>query len=144
MRFVRKVESGCHEWQSKLDKGGYGQFTLGTGRHVRAHRYAWMIAYGEIPEGKLVCHHCDNPRCVNPEHLFIGTYSDNAKDMVAKGRAWGRRKLTNKEVKHVKGLLRNGHFSQDFIARMYGVDQTTISRIALDRTDYALKLRDIH
>ena len=133
MRHVRKVENGCHEWQSKIDKGGYGHFTLGTGNHVRAHRYAWMIAYGEIPHGKLVCHRCDNPRCVNPEHLFIGTYSDNAKDMVAKGRFVGRRKLSSKDVQHIKSL-KGGCFSQDFIAKMYGVDQTAISRIWLDQT----------
>ena len=139
MRYVRVVENGCHEWQSKRDRAGYGQFTLKSGCHVRAHRFAWMIAYGEIPTAMLVCHHCDNPSCVNPEHLFIGTYSDNAKDMVAKGRNVGRIKLSKKDVLHIRGLLKQGAFSQDFIAKMYGVDQTTISDIKLAIPAYVKK-----
>ena len=140
MRYVRKADSGCHEWQSKVAKDGYGHFTLGVGRHVLAHRYAWMIANGEIPSGKLVCHHCDNRRCVNPRHLFIGTHSDNAKDMVAKGRNVGRRKLSKEDVLKIKRLLKQGCWSQDFISKMYGVDQTTISRIGLDQTYQSMRL----
>lgn len=144
MRYVRKVDNGCHEWQAKKDRAGYGQFTLTTGNSVRAHRYAWMLAYGEIPAGRLVCHHCDNPCCVNPEHLFIGTHLENVQDMDAKGRRGTRQKLRNEDVRHIKELLNQGCFSQDFIAKMYGVQQTTISRIELGRTNYSVRLHDIN
>lgn len=73
---------------------GYGIFNAGTGRANRrtvyAHRFAWEITNGPIPVGLLACHHCDNPPCCNPAHLFLGTHADNNADMNAKGRARGR------------------------------------------------------
>lgn len=73
--------SGCHRWTgASLD--GYGIFMK-----KRAHRYAWERVHGPIPPGMLVCHHCDNPGCVNVDHLFLGTHADNYNDMKRKGRA---------------------------------------------------------
>lgn len=137
MSHVRIVESGCHEWQSKIDKGGYGHFTLRDASTMRAHRYSWLRAVGAIPDGLCVLHKCDNRRCVNPEHLFVGTYRDNVLDMVRKGRNWGRRKLKDDSVKDVLALIANGNLSQTEIASQYGIDQTTVSRIGLGRTRYA-------
>lgn len=128
------VESGCHEWQSTLHRSGYGKFWL-NGRQAYAHRIAWELVNGRAPEGMRVLHRCDNRRCVNPEHLFLGTDRDNVRDMHSKGRAWGRRKLTNGAVKNVLAMLASGQ-SQQQIANAVGVSQITVSRIKLGRRQY--------
>ena len=83
-----KKSSGCWEWQAGRFTSGmrYGQFRAGR-RKVKAHRFAWTIEVGPIQEGKIICHHCDNPICVRPSHLFCGTHADNAADRVQKGRS---------------------------------------------------------
>jgi hypothetical protein len=95
-RFWEQVDQtgdGCHEWQQNrrdppLDYGLAGSRIFGT---VRAHKIAWILTYGPVPKGLCVLHHCDNPPCCNPEHLFLGTHADNTADMMAKGRHWGQR-----------------------------------------------------
>lgn len=88
-RFWRRVtlSPGCWEWQGGRGTRGYGRYSPRRGHSQYAHRYAYQLAFGPIPEGYHICHHCDNPPCVRPTHLFAGTASDNAKDMWAKGRA---------------------------------------------------------
>jgi hypothetical protein len=90
-RFWSKVDrSGtCWLWTASLTKGGYGQFWFPPKR-VDAHRASWMIANGPIPAGMCVCHDCDNPRCVRPDHLFLGTKLENTHDIIRKGRPIGR------------------------------------------------------
>lgn len=80
--------SGCWPW-TWATSHGYGRLRV-FGRPMYAHRLAYLLAHGPIPVGMLVCHHCDNPPCVNPAHLFLGTDSDNQQDKVAKGRQWRR------------------------------------------------------
>ena len=101
-RFSEKYEvseSGCWLWRSTIVFKGYGQFYL-NGKSRFAHRASWLLHKGAIPGGLFVCHTCDVPRCVNPEHLFLGTNKDNMQDMARKGR--GRKPLNLPNC-------RNGH-----------------------------------
>lgn len=96
-RFWRGVEKGdgCWEWTKSRSRLGYGTFSLNRRKWVSAHRFAWTLTNGPIPDGLCVLHRCDNPPCVRADHLFLGTLRDNQQDMYAKGRArdrWGRPK----------------------------------------------------
>jgi hypothetical protein len=146
-RFWSNVNKGtsvsCWEWLASLDGNGYGQFRCPiTKRPKRAHRIAWEFINGQIPKGKFLCHHCDNRKCVNPAHLFIGTALDNTRDMDKKGRRisvpmYGENHamavLTNKDVLEVKDLLQSGVLTQREIAKDYGVCFSTINHIAKGR-----------
>jgi hypothetical protein len=135
-RRYRIVESGCWEWTG-FYTGKYGAFRIGGkgGRDIRAHRLSWVIQNGPIPPGMFICHQCDNPRCVNPDHLFVGTPQDNVDDMHAKGRrrtgriyrghSNARAKLTAQQVREI--LASPG--SHVDVARKYGVEPRLISRI---------------
>lgn len=83
---IEKKRSGCWEWTGASDRRGYGRISLNK-RCYLPHRVMWAHANGPIPLGMYVCHKCDNPRCVNPEHLFVGSAGDNQRDMARKGRA---------------------------------------------------------
>ena len=109
----------------------YGQFKL-NGKMKKAHRVAWELGHGEVPKGLMVLHECDNPTCVRPSHLFLGTHEDNMRDMVKKGRpATGIRngrnnvKLTEEEVKEIRADTR----TQREIAESFNVCQMTVCKI---------------
>ena len=99
--------TGCWEWSRSRNKDGYGHLYCG-GRVVSAHRFSWMLFYGPIPKGLCVLHKCDNPTCVNPNHLFLGTQLDNLKDMRAKNRASsnkGNKNPNRKLVQHISHIF---------------------------------------
>jgi predicted XRE-type DNA-binding protein len=129
---VEKMETGCHEWRAGLHRDGYGKFQF-RGRSMQAHRVAYQLFSGEIPEGRWVLHRCDNRLCVNPEHLFLGDVVANIADMDAKGRRGTKSNLTESQVKSIKSLYGDG-VSQQKIADAFGVNQTTISRVVLGKT----------
>lgn len=142
-RFFAKVkineETGCHEWTAHRHTFGYGGFKL-NGKSYGAHRIAWVIANGPIPEGMCICHKCDNPCCVNHEHLFLGTHSDNMADKARKGRC---PKMPNqKGEKHYqhrlskKDVLKIRSMKETYatIAKMYGVSKSAIQHIKTKRT----------
>lgn len=88
-RYLSKVKIGkkneCWEWEGSLDKDGRGTFKF-NGHSYPQGRFAWLMYRGPIPSGLFVCHHCDNPSCCNPQHLFLGTHQDNMRDRTLKGR----------------------------------------------------------
>ncbi len=105
------AESGCWEWMLQKDRGGYGRMKIQMGsrdrfRFTSAHRYAYEIFVGPIPEQMHVLHRCDNRSCCNPAHLFIGTHQDNMRDMHAKGRN-GRGYKRNPAARRQNALKRN-------------------------------------
>jgi hypothetical protein len=137
-RFWRLVVrgDGCWEWGAALLTSGYGRFTYSPVRGAKvtdgAHRVAWLLANGPIPDGMFVCHHCDNKRCCRPDHLFLGTPLDNVRDMWAKGRArvYGspRRRVVPETVAAIRELSAAGLSNRE-IARRHGVGAGTVSRI---------------
>ncbi len=160
-RFWSKVDQtgeGCWLWQGTMLRQGYGCFKI-AGKMYKAHRVAYTFAKEVIPLGLFVCHHCDNPRCVRPDHLFIGTLKDNTADMLAKGRGFvtrpenkkrkvpperhgsrlhperyrgelnGRAILDRKQVEEIRARYAAGGVSQFVLSDEYHVAQTTISAI---------------
>jgi hypothetical protein len=141
-RFWRKVRlrPGCWEWTGTVNQNGYGLFWLGS--HRQAHRVAYEWSYGPIPHGQVVCHRCDNPICVRPRHLFAGSLSDNARDMVQKGRALFQTrperisrheehycaKLTMEGAREIRAAHASGERVHE-LARRFGVHRNTISQV---------------
>jgi len=105
-RFWDKVErrdcSDCWPWTGATTFGGYGVIGLGRRRLLRAHRVSYEAHYGPIPDGAVVRHTCDNPSCVNPSHLLIGTQKDNMADKIERGRASRRKKLSDRAVQEIR------------------------------------------
>lgn len=121
-----KKTDGCWMWQKYKDRSGYGKAQFKGKKYTSAHRWAYELFIGPIPDGKFVCHSCDNTSCVNPSHLWIGTTQDNKKDQVKKGRAGI--KLRESDVMEIRDLHSKGSGSQH-LAYLYKVTCGTISSI---------------
>lgn len=147
-RFWSKVEKSddCWTWRGGKGDKGYGVVSL-FGKDFRAHRMAYLLEVGGIPHGLCVCHACDNPSCVRPDHLFLGTHADNMQDARAKGRLRGghgggpgghighgennpHHRLTLADVERIRALLASGPINMAALARSYGVHPQTIYQIA--------------
>ena len=125
---IHKCPNGCHEYSDTYGGERYASVWL-HGRLVKAHRVSWVLHHGEIPDGYYILHKCDNPACVNPNHLFIGDHADNMQDMVQKGRNVGTIKLTPIQAAEIKHRYRTEKITQAALAAEYDVNQSTISRI---------------
>lgn len=150
-RFWSRVEKrspeSCWLWAGKRNVGGYGRI-VNEKRERMAHRVAWELTHGPIPGGFQVLHHCDNPPCVNPGHLFLGTIKDNAKDKIAKGRqatpAPGRgvargpdhmfARLTWDQVRAIRILRSRENAAIEELAETYGVSPMTIAQVIYNIT----------
>jgi len=152
-RFFAFVQPGfgCWEWTGAKNESGYGQFRL-AGKNVGAHRMAWVIEYGSVPDDLCVLHRCDNPGCVRVTDLFLGTQLDNIADRVAKGRSasglgsgrytkpersargerHGRAKLTQEDVEKIRTAFAAG-VKNCALAAQYGVSRTQIKHVVRRR-----------
>ena len=132
---------GCWEWEASKRGAGYGQFGI-SGRQQYAHRVAYQLYVGEIPEGLCVLHQCDNRKCVNPDHLFLGTQADNMRDCKNKGRHTrpdnsgeknNHSKMTETQIIEIRAKYSEGA-TQSELAKEFGVSQANISDIVCRRT----------
>lgn len=126
LSYVQKVEDGCWIWRGTLTRRGYGKLSFKKNKSAIASRVAYELFCGPISEGKIVCHACDIPSCVNPDHLWSGDHLENMMDMTEKGRQHS--KLTNVQVFKIRQLWENG-WSQKKIMDLYNVSSGNLSNI---------------
>lgn len=147
VRFFEKIKKTetCWIWFGTKDPKGYGRIGSGgrKGKDMFAHRISYMIHVGEIPQGILVCHKCDNPACVNPDHLFLGTQTDNMRDCVKKGRLNPFKpkgdlnphaQLTWKEVLEIRASKNRGWGYRVPLAKKYNVSRDIITNVITGKT----------
>lgn len=138
-RFWQKVDkaapNGCWEWTGSLHSKGYGQMSGSRrgDRPLKCHRVSWELHRGPVPDGLQVLHRCDNRRCVNPDHLFLGTAGDNSRDMVNKGRvSRGERhpfaKLTAADVTELRRLSECGRPDRE-LAAVFGTSERNVRHV---------------
>lgn len=140
MKHVAARDNSCWQWMGYTNPKGYGRMWLNGKLHM-AHRASYILNNGHIPDGMHVLHRCDNPSCVNPAHLFIGSNDDNVKDKMTKGRhrpialfgsANPATKLTDEQVRAIRTEREKGQLVSE-IARVYGVSNSLISLICANK-----------
>lgn len=139
-RVNRRGADECWPWQGARRAKSYGEVyapaVAGARQRYQAHRVAWVLTNGPIPDGMLVCHHCDNPPCCNPAHLFLGEHADNMRDKCAKGRGGynrgersGKAKLTREQVAAIRALDLSRYGSGVRAAREFGIARSQLYAI---------------
>lgn len=128
------MPSGCWEWKASRNGKGYGQLAADIGRPMLANRAAYMAWIGDLEDGQVVCHTCDNPPCINPAHLFAGTRVINNDDMrrklrVANGERSGTHKLMDVQIEQVRAMYATGEHNQRAVAGHFGITQGMVSMI---------------
>jgi hypothetical protein len=137
-RLIKKGE--CLEWEGSVDGCNYGTLSF-YGELFKTHRLSYMFHFGEIPKGFYICHHCDNPRCCNPEHLFLGTSKDNSDDKykkhrenIIKGEEHPNAKLNREKVVEIRKMFISGLYTKKSLSQIFGVYPKAISDILKNRT----------
>lgn len=124
-RYSKKRSNGCIEYTGYIEPTGYGSIRFKKQRY-KAHRASWIAHNGEIPDGLLVLHTCDNPKCINIDHLWLGTQKENQEDMTRKGRGRfgeknGRAILTEQQVRDIRANASNPIITRAYLAEYYGI-----------------------
>jgi len=141
-RFLKRIDkqgkNGCWIWKGSLTgRAGYGAMNI-DGKMIRTHRISYQLHIGIIPKDMYILHECDNPKCCNPLHLFVGTDLDNARDKMKKGRCAGggpigekngNAKLTDKQTREILIKYKSDNYTQKQLGEIYKVDQSQISYI---------------
>ena len=127
-------EDGCWVWAWNVHPKGYGTVRI-DGHNYKAHRVAYELGNGPIPEGHILRHLCNNPSCINPEHLLAGTPRENMRDMVSAGNMWNQ-KLTREDAAAIRQQYAAGGVSMAAIARQYGVDSATVQMVIANKNFY--------
>jgi hypothetical protein len=139
---IPEPNTGCWLWMGCVNRDGYGGIRV-DGRTLGTHRFAALLTFGPIPDGLVVMHRCDNPPCVNPAHLRLGTDSDNARDKAVKGRAWGHSGAEHPRAKLTPGQVEDARRRRDagemlkVIAKDLNIHPDTLSRAIRGMTWHA-------
>lgn len=143
LRYTLDETTGCWLWPGEVNNKGYPRMWV-EGRRMSGHRAVYELFKGPLGPGQVVMHECDTPRCINPDHLILGTQLENLADMRAKGRGTAppvhrgeshhKAKLTERQVREMRARYAGGGVSQRVLALEYGVSQTSIKDVLLRRT----------
>lgn len=131
-RFVEKTDS-CWLWTGTRINKGYGHFNAGKEKKILAHRFSYIMHKAPIPEGMFILHSCDNPPCVNPEHLRVGTKIENSNDMIIRGRVYNA-KITIEIADKIRAEYVLGEISHRELGIKYGISQTRVCAIVNNKS----------